>query len=169
MENDNRTSLDSYGVKSPEEKERDLALENELWEKVLSDMEDEETHKQYVGHVIRNGLLSESSRRYGKVVDDKEKYSINARRLSRFYQKQIVNLLFMKPSVEKTKRKNPTLGYMGVFVSTMVILCGLLSFEFWYLILAGAAYLVPYIYLKFKQSKKLSEKSNSTPSGLPRN
>lgn len=161
MDQDKSNLLETFGVKSTDDKEHDLAIEKELWDKLELNPEDAEAHKQYVGHVIRSGLLTEASRRYGKIIDDKEKHSIDTRRLSRYYQKQIVNLLFMAPSVEKPKKKNPTLGYLLAFLATMILFGGLLSLEFWYLILIGAAYLVPYIILKVRQFRNLSDKSRS--------
>lgn len=162
MEEDKHKQLESYGIKRPEDREKDLALEAELWEKIVEDPEDAERHKEYVGHAIRSGLLKEASRRYGPMVDDSGSYSIEARRQARFYQKQIVNLMFMTPTVKKGKEKNPAIGYILAFFSVMAILVGFLVLEFWYISLAGLFYLVPYIYVKFKQAQKKSER-NHTP------
>jgi hypothetical protein len=159
MEDDTLKKLESCGVKSPEEREKDLELEGELWDQVSSDPENAEPHKAYVGHVIRTGLLKEASRRYGPMIEDTEAFSIETRRLARYYQKQIVNLMFMTPTIAPVKGKNPALGYIIAFFAMMAIFLGLIDIHFWYVSVAGLAYLVPYIFMKFKQSREKSEKN----------
>lgn len=153
------SDLQHYGVKSAQEREKDIQIETRLWDEVLEDTENPERHKKYFGHALRSGLLKEGSRRYGPLLEDKVKYSIETRRLARFYQKQIMNILFMKPMPDMPKKKNPTLGYIFAFFSVMTILTGAFEPKLWYLIPAGLFFLVPYIYIKFKQAK---EKSNRT-------
>lgn len=162
MEQNKQKILEKYGVKSPEEKETDLTREKELWEALLLAPEDEQTHKEYVGHVIRYGLLKEASRRYAPMIDDKDKYDIQTRRIARMYWKQIMNMMFMVPSGPAGKVKNPSLGYVATFIAVMAVITGVLaiSFSVKYLLItfAGLLYLVPYIIFKVRQAKKKAEK-----------
>ena len=150
---------------APDPKTKSLDLEDQFWAKVLQDPENTGSHKTYVGHILRAGLLREGARRYRPLVDDTEHFSIDARRLARFYQKQIVNVLFMTPSAPRPKPKNPTLGYIFAFIAVMFILTGIFDYHYWYLALAGTVYIVPYIYRKYNQAK--DNLSRSKVHGIP--
>ncbi len=154
METDKEKLLEKYGVKSPEEREKDLLKEKKLWNDLLEKPDVEKYHNDYFAHIVRSGLLKEASRRYGTMVDDKDNYSIETRRLARMFRKQIVNLMFMTPVGAMGKEKNPTLGYVFIFIAVMMIFTGLLALKFWYVALAGLFYLVPYIIIKVSQARK---------------
>lgn len=163
MEPEEKFDPAKFGIKSPEEKQKELDRENVLWKGVLLDPDNEKNHLEYVGHVLRTGLLKEASRRYGPIIEDK-KYSIEARRFARFYQKQIVNLMFMVPKDNLIKKKNPALGYIFVFLIVMVLLTGIMSPDFWILIPIGVVSLGGYMAIKYKQSqKKRPDKVDQTP------
>ena len=163
MDQNTKADHSSYGVKNPEEKSQDISLEAELWSKVEGDPENPDHHKNYAGHIIRSGLLKEGSRRYGPMIEDSEKYSVETRRLARYYQKQIVNLIFMAAPGPGTKKKNPSLGYILAFLSMMVFMTGIFDLNFWYLIPIGLGYLIPYIIVKYQQSRKNTDKSHDRP------
>jgi hypothetical protein len=145
----------------------DLEKELALWDELVSDLENPERHKAYVGHVFRSGLLKEGSRRYLPLIEDKDAYSVEARRLARHYQRQIVNVMFMVPSQTASAKKNPTLGYIATFIAVMVLITGLLVPKYWFLIFVGIAFLVGYFVVKARQFKEISERdqANRNPEG----
>jgi hypothetical protein len=160
MDSKDRTNLDNYGVNSPEQKAADLEVEAQLW-KILGDHpENQEAHKTYVGHVLRTGLLLEASRRYRPMIEDSETFSIETRRLARYYQKQIVNLLFMTPGGPKVERRKPTAEYIITFVAMMFLIIGFLDFDFWYLSVAALCFLAPFIVFKIREHDKIKEQRN---------
>jgi len=155
---DPKIDLSSYGVKSPEEKAQDLATEELLWNAIDQDPENDNHHKAYTGHILRSGLLKEGSRRYGQMVKEKDRYSIEARRFAIYYQKQFVNIMFLTPTHDKETKKSAGLGYFLTFVAMMLLLTALLEPSMWYLGPFGLVYLAVYLTKKYMESKKKREK-----------
>jgi hypothetical protein len=77
-----------------------LAEEEALWRAVLEAFEDEDRHNRYIGFVIKNNLLKNGSRRYGEFARDKERRSVEHRRIANLKQQQIAKILFFVPETK---------------------------------------------------------------------
>lgn len=113
---------------SPQPRDPDaqvVARETELWGLVVDDMTDEDRHKQYVGFVLKNNLLKQASRRYGAVIEDKERFSIDARRLARQYQQSIVKILFLNPKEKPEPSRLSRLELLLLFTAAILMMGGL--------------------------------------------
>jgi hypothetical protein len=107
-----------------------LAQEAELWAKVVADLGDEAPHRQYVGFVLKHNLIKNGTRRYGEVIDDKERFSVEQRRVARQYQQHLVRLLFFLAPAEKAPQRLRGLRAVGLFATTVAMLAGLGAIAF---------------------------------------
>ncbi|NLH48451.1 MAG: hypothetical protein GX444_07590 [Myxococcales bacterium] len=105
-----------------------LEREEELWAKVTADLGKEEPHKEYLGLALKNNLLLQASRRYGSVIDAKDRYSIEQRRVARKYQQNILRILFLAPKEEKIETKLGSLEALILFLATIGMLGGAAAF-----------------------------------------
>ena len=171
MDDKPKIDLSAYGIKPPQEREQDLAKETELWEKVEAEPENADAHKEYVGHVLRSGLLKEGSRRYGPIIDDKENFSIETRRLARYYQKQIVNLMFMTPSVgvpsAKTSRPTAYLWMFVLFIASMAMVTGLLNTDLIWVTGLGVLIIVLFSVLQFQKRRQNKSRGTDPTDDIP--
>ncbi len=114
---------------SPSEpKPETLAQEEQLWQSVVADLGNEELHKQYVGFVLRSNLIKIGTRRYGTVIEDKEHYSIEARRVARQYQQSLVGVLFISPQARPNVKKSSSFEMFMIIVAAIAALAGLVMF-----------------------------------------
>ncbi|HPQ67753.1 MAG TPA: hypothetical protein PKW95_01410 [bacterium] len=105
-----------------------LAQEEQLWQAVVADLANEELHKQYVGLILRNNLIKIGTRRYGTVIDDKEHYPIEARRIARQYQQSLVGVLFISPQARPDVKKSSSFEMFMIIVAAFVALAGLVMY-----------------------------------------
>jgi len=147
-----------------------LAAEEKLWGALLADLGNEQLHKDYVGFVLKNNLIKQATRRYGPVIEDKEKHSIEARRLARQYQKSLVDLLFFTPKHETIKRSTSLEGFVIFFVvilffigvSTFLVdvsnISAILIFILRSLVPISLGALIIYFWIRFSKAKDYLDK-----------
>lgn len=120
--------MDADGPHAPAQPPVDAAREEErLWQAVLAEPDVEERHHEYFRHATRNNLIKEALRRYGPVVEDKDRFPVETRRVFRRHQQALVNLMFMSaPRAAQPPKRNFVL-YMGLFVATLAFMGGLFT------------------------------------------
>ncbi|MDP8225476.1 MAG: hypothetical protein P9L99_19100 [Candidatus Lernaella stagnicola] len=124
---DDRQIREILAPETPKADPELLAREEALWEALTADLGNEDLHKQYVGFVLKNNLLTTGSRRYGGVIDDKDEYSVDERRLARTYQQNLVRILFFDPREHDQTSKLTRLELLFLFVTTMLTMAGLFA------------------------------------------
>ena len=141
-----------------------LAKEEELFKNLMEDLKDESRHKAYIGYILKSGLLSQGTRRYGPLIDDKENFPIEARRLSRIYQRHLVNAMFLT-----AREKSPPspgkkqLGYFLIFITSMMIILGVLAPRYYYVGITGGAICIGYFLIKYFQWTNIQKSRNVPP------
>ncbi len=103
------------------------STEEELWRKLLEDVDDEKRHREYVGFVLRNNLVKIGLRHYGEIVEAKDRYSIEARRLAKRYQKSLMDILFFTPRREE-RTKTSSLELLGIIIIALAMVTGFYMF-----------------------------------------
>jgi hypothetical protein len=105
-----------------------LAREEELWAKVAADPGAEPAHKEYLGHILKNNLLKNASRRYTEAVAAKDRYTVEQRRLARQYQQQLMKILFLSAPPPKVETKGLMWRSVIYFFVAVLTLGGLFAF-----------------------------------------
>ena len=101
-----------------------LATEEQLWLKLKEKLADEARHRDYVGFALKNNLIKNALRRYGEIVDAKEQYPIEDRRLAKKYQKSLVDVMFFTPRRQEPRKVN-SLELLGMIMLMLGSVIGL--------------------------------------------
>ena len=99
------------------------AAEEVLWKKLAEELDNEKIHREYVGFVLKKNLVKTALRRYGEVIDAKDRYSIETRRLTKKYQKSLVDVLFFTPRLEE-QQKTSSLELFGILITALALITG---------------------------------------------
>ena len=119
------TSPVPYPTAGTEPKPSKGQTEEALWKQLLDDPENEEKHKIYFNFILRSGQVREGLRRYSTIIEEKDDFSINARRQSRRFHKTLLDLLFLGGPRERPQGKRPFLEYLAFFIATFLIVLGI--------------------------------------------
>jgi hypothetical protein len=125
-EKDLRAALSPPTPAAPDEAAQARAAE--LWSKIVVDLANETLHKEYLGFVLKNNLIKQASRHYAEVVDAKDRYTVEQRRVARQYQQNLLRVLFFTPTREKPSFKLSGVESLLLFVATLVMLAGFATF-----------------------------------------
>lgn len=120
-----KRELTPSSVSEPSQELKDK--EQELWQSLVAHLAEENKHREYVGFVLKNNMVKTATRRYGEIIDDKDRFPVEERRLARKYQKNLVDILFFSPK-KNERRKSSSLEGFVIFLAVVFMLGGLSAY-----------------------------------------
>lgn len=137
--------------------------EERLWQKVLENPADDNLHKAYFSYALHNGFMKEASRRYGLMVNEKDKFTVDERRQFRKYQQTIVNLMFMGSPRDLPPAKGRSADAFIYILAALLIVAGLMVPVLRVAFFIGIAVIGVMVFFKYRAIKNASKEHQRLP------